>query len=204
MNRSVFYIFLIIFVSIETGFSQKISLNKNNVFIIGRGTSDKQNYMRNLNIGNDYLTHIGIGLFENDNLMVYNISIDKINENGSALIKEDYDSFISEKGIFYIAIWEININLVSKADVLNEMNKISKEVILFDNEYKLDNKTNKLYCSEFVAKVLNNATNNLFKPSSTNESRSNFIRSMDREVFYYPVDFYIKNKSFEIIYEYCK
>ena len=204
MRKFVFIIFFAFFSSSSTVlFSQTISLNKNKVFIVGRGTIDKQQFVKKLNIENNYLTHIGIGFFENDDFVIYHVSINNLN-NGSALIKEDYNSFISEKGVFYKAIWEINLISFNKIYVLDEIKKISQKPIIFDNEYDLSNEPNKLYCSEFVSIVINNVANNLFQPIRTSEARNKIIRNLANERLYYPADFFIKNKSFKMIYEYCK
>jgi len=188
--------------SINNLYSQREHIDKNDVVLIGRGTIGKQNILKKLNIENNYLTHIGIGFLENDNLIVYHVSVDKVVE-GSSLIKENYDTFISEDGLFYVAIWSVNLNFIEKNKIIEIIKKIEKEKVVFDKNYSLYNEPNELYCSEFVVKVFNKIRNDYFLPTSTSEINDVLIKSMIEDKEYYPVDFFINDKSFEIIYEFC-
>lgn len=193
--------FIILFICIKSISYSQSFLDKENVFLIGRGTTSKQNFITKLNLNNKNLTHIGIGFFENESLVVYNVSSDRIIEN-SALLKESYSSFISDKEIFYLAIWKINLDKNKIIDIINDFNK---EEIFFDKSFDINNNSNKLYCSEFVANVINKVTDNLFEPNQTNQINNKIIKNIAKNKYYYPVDFFLKKEDlFEMIFEECR
>ena len=112
-------------------------------------------------------------------------------QNGSSLIVESWAQFINGKDVFYTAIWELKISKKQQRQFKNILQKYLKEKIQFDDMFKLDN--DKLYCSEFVAKILNESEIGKYLPSVKNIKQSN-------EFIYYPVDFFLSNNRFKLIY----
>lgn len=174
-------------------------LIEDNIYLVCRGTTNKQNFIaENFNISNREITHIGIGLYEKDSLNIYNISIDK-KINNSSLIIETLKDFISINDIFHIEIWEINANKENKIKLKSILNRYIEKEIGFDHNFDLNDNEN-LYCSEFVAKILNEL--NIFKYHSVKKKSNRILKKLtEKEEFeYFPVDFFIQNSNLTQVY----
>ena len=180
-NRS--YIIVLLLCTYELGYSQ--------IYITGRGTTIKKEIIgEEFNLSNKNLTHIGVAYKEKDSLVIYNVSSDR-ELNGSSLIVESWAQFINGKDVFYTAIWELKISKKQQKQFKNRLQKYLKNKIQFDDMFKLDN--NKLYCSEFVAKILNESKIGKYLPTVKDIKQSN-------KLIYYPVDFFLSNIYFNLIY----
>lgn len=101
--------------------------------------------------------------------------------------------------IDYIALSELKNE---KNCLLKKIYDISLEEILFDWKFSIENETNKLYCSEFIVKVLNDCNRNLIIESfkvKLNSLHAAFIGKDSLD--YYPVDVLIRNESVNFIKE---
>ena len=74
-----------------SSFNFCLKLNEDNIYLICRGTTNKQNFIaENFNLTNKDITHIGVGIYEDDGLKVFNISIDKKINNLYISLKNNY------------------------------------------------------------------------------------------------------------------
>lgn len=180
-------------------FSFGQSLNEDNIYLICRGTKNKQNLIaEKFNSQNKEATHIGIGIVENDSLSIFNISIDK-KVNQSSLIIEKWNEFTNLPDIFYLSVWEIESDKEKIIQLKSILNNYFKEIIDFDYNFSLDDDNN-LYCSEFVAKVLNKL--NIFHYETNKKPTNSLLKNItDKEEFeYFPVDFFLQNPQAKQIY----
>ena len=184
----------------SSSFSFQKKLNEDNIYLICRGTTNKQNLIAHkFNITNKQITHIGLGIFSNKHLNIYNISIDK-QINNSSLIIEKIEDFINLSDIFCLEIWEIKLdrqNIIKLKSILMEYTEKS---IHFDYSFNLNDNEN-FYCSEFVAKILNKLTD--FEYKSSRKESSKLLKSIVKnDIFeYFPVDFFMQNPKIIKIYE---
>jgi len=94
------------------------NFSNSKIYIFGRSTKRKQRIIaRDFNVNNPLLTHIAIGLYQQQELRIYNITNIISNPEDSALRIETIHEFIDLKDIEYFGIWEIPLNNV-------EINKI--------------------------------------------------------------------------------
>ncbi|WP_298397320.1 hypothetical protein [Flavobacterium sp.] len=172
-------------------FSQK--LDSSSIYFVGRGTLSKKELIgERFNLLNMDLTHIGLGLIENDTLRIYNVSSDK-KEKNSSLIIETLSSFKNVNDIFYYGIWECKISKKNLKKIKFELLKISKAQIIFDRKFKLGD-DNQLYCSEFVFKILKSVKEFNFEASTIELNRIEQQILGNDKLSYIPVDFFLNNK----------
>ena len=79
------------------------------------------------------------------------------------------------------------------------MNRYIEKEIGFDHNFDLNDNEN-LYCSEFVAKILNEL--NIFKYHSVKKKSNRILKKLtEKEEFeYFPVDFFIQNSNLTQVY----
>lgn len=183
-----------------SSFSFENKLNEDNLYLVCRGTTNKQNLIaEKFNITNKQITHIGIGFLNNNELIIYNVSIDK-KINNSSLIIETFEDFINLSDIFHLEIWEINSNQSDVVKLKSTINKYIEKKVGFDYSFNLDDNKN-LYCSEFVAKILNGLNDFQYNPckKESNKLLKSIIKS---DIFeYFPVDFFLQNPNITKIFE---
>lgn len=183
-----------------SSFSFENKLNEDNLYLVCRGTTKKQNLIaEKFNITNKQITHIGIGFLNNNELIIYNVSIDK-KINNSSLIIETFEDFINLSDIFHLEIWEINSNQSDVVKLKSTINKYIEKKVGFDYSFNLDDNKN-LYCSEFVAKILNGLNDFQYNPckKESNKLLKSIIKS---DIFeYFPVDFFLQNPNITKIFE---
>lgn len=193
-NISKFYniIFYIIFclINIST-YSQ--DFKKNSIYLVCRGTLSKKDLIgEKFNLSNKNITHIGIGLYINNQLKIYNVSDNKVIDN-SSLLCESLDEFSNINDIFYLGIWEFKTSkkIIKKI----QDNIFSLKNVKFDKRFRISN-DNELYCSEFVANILNSVECFNYKPliKELNGVEKDILDSDSFE--YYPVDFFLQNENF--------
>ncbi len=190
-------LFLILF---QLSFSQG-KLTDNSIYLIARGTKSKQFLIgEKFNTSIKSITHIGIGYRENDSLKIFNVSLNK-KVNNSSLIIESWGEFTILSDVFYVGVWELKCGKEKVEQIKLLLNDYLKTPIEFDNRFNIED-NDKLYCSEFVAKVLNQAAVFDFRPQRK-EVTTLLKNVTDKDVFlYYPVDFFIQDCEFTQIYEF--
>jgi hypothetical protein len=183
-----------------SSFGDEKKLNEDNVYLICRGTKNKQNLIaENFNMAHKEITHIGLGLIENNSLNIYNISVDK-KVNNSSLVVETWEDFKNLPDIFYIGAWAIPSHKNDIAKLKSILRKYTEMEIAFDYDFNLEDNNN-FYCSEFVAKVLNELDRFIFT-TFKKEAISILKRIINKDEFeYFPVDFFLQNPDIIPVYE---
>lgn len=179
-------------------FEQK--LNEDNVYLICRGTRNKQNFIaKQFNTINTEITHIGVGIYENKVLKIFNISIDKT-LNNSSLIVETFSDFINIHDIFNIEIWATNVTIEETLKIKLILHRYTEKKIGFDFNFNLNDNEN-LYCSEFAAKILNELKTFQynFAKKEPNKILKGIIKNDEFE--YFPVDFFLQNPNVIQVYK---
>jgi hypothetical protein len=181
---------IVCFLLVTSVYSQCI-VKDNSIYVFNRSTDLKREYIaKDFNQIDTLSTHIGIGFKTKEGYLIYNVSNDKVID-GTALIVESLESFISIENISYYSIWKIKL----KSKEFLKFKKVLKYYkgieVTFDYDFTLKN-DNRLYCSEFVYNVLNDVDNLKFsfKPKTV-ELNPFYGSALKREVFkYIPVDFF--------------
>lgn len=177
--------------------------NSQSLFLVCRSTKSKQQIIAtDFNLKDSLITHVGLGIIENEILQVVNVSNFKLNVNKSALIKESFSSFIDLKDISYVSIWKLEISKKQLIKLKIILNSYSSKIIKFDNFFVLDEK-NELYCSEFVFKVLQELNSNKIKFEPIRKELNDFYAKALRRkhITYIPVDFFLTIPKIKKIYE---
>lgn len=179
----------------------KMKLTENNIYIVGRSTKYKQNIIaKDFNIKDSLLTHIGLGLLEDEVLKIYNVSNYLLNDFDSSLIVEDLESFINVSSLTYYSIWEKESTAKNIARLKKILNSYINTVITFDDDFILENKG--LYCSEFVYLVLKQIDALNIKLTPRIKKLTPFYsRALRRDYLeYIPVDFFQEFDDFKLLY----
>ncbi len=202
--KSAIYILLISFFNII--FSQKelsnewIGSNKNAIYMVCRGTSSKIGFIKDFNLYDKNITHVGIGIVNNNSIYVYNVNNEN-NVNGNLFV-EKLEVFNSRIDIKYLSIWkyESNENEIKRLKVI--LKSYTKKKISFDMKFE-DNGDETFYCSEFCATVFKKLKCKKLKFHKTKVELGLIYRNtLNRKYLkYYSVDFFQNNKNFIKVYE---
>lgn len=187
----------------QFSYSQNNKIEEKNAFyVVCRSTKTKKHIIaKDFNVRDTLITHVGIGFIDNEGLSIFHVSNDKKNLRNSSLIKENLKQFLSDKQVSYYSIWQYKLDAKLVEEIKKSVNKIHANNVEFDYSFDLDN--NKLYCSEFVYKVLRDFGKQKFKLSTKVKSLNSFYSmALKRDrLKYIPVDFFIKDSNFKKVYE---
>lgn len=134
--------------------------NSDIVFRLGKGYFS--NYFRKYASKDKIFSHIGIVSVENNNTFVYHSEASELTGVGG-IKKELLTEFIkdSEK----IAFFRTNLTSVEKEKIIQQVKLYHSKNIAFDLSFDIDN-NNEMYCTEFVAKSINNGLKkNIISPN---------------------------------------
>lgn len=134
--------------------------NSDIVFRLGKGYFS--NYFRKYASKDKIFSHIGIVSVENNNTFVYHSEASELTGVGG-IKKELLTEFIkdSEK----IAFFRTNLTPVEKEKIIQQVKLYHSKNITFDLSFDIDN-NNEMYCTEFVAKSINNGLKkNIISPN---------------------------------------
>ncbi|TBX70924.1 hypothetical protein EZL74_00035 [Flavobacterium silvisoli] len=179
----------------------KLKFEKNTIYIFNRGTKTKSGLIaEKFNSIDRFSTHVGIGFVENDQLKIYNV-ID-CDTSKTALVVDDLKSFICDKA-YYLSVWKYQNTQQEYFKLKKICHDYTNRKVYFDFSFRLNEKDNVLYCSEFCSRVLKmiNPRKFSFKPCKVR--LESFYKAFLRrdELLYFPVDFFQKSKSFSKIFE---
>lgn len=192
--------FLLILIKLST-LAQKSKLKKNYIYFVCRSTKYKNEIIaKDFNIKDTIITHIGLGIYLNNELSIYNVSTNKKN-NDSFLIKENLNEFISVKDIEYYSIYSKKSNHKDIRKILNEIKEILGYKIEFDTDFDLSNGARKLYCSEFVYYVLKKSNTIDYNPIHSKKLKGLYKNIFGNELEYIPVDFFKLDKTVKLLHE---
>lgn len=166
------------------------------IYLVCRGTQQKSGLIaEKFNRSDRNSTHVGIGLYENRQLMVYHVA--NISDKKSDLVIESLTDFQNPADLFYLSIWQSSSNTREVQRLKQLLQQFIRQKIVFDTDFELDN--NKLYCSEFCALVLQQLNPKKYRFLPQEKNLNGFLAQvLHRKVLtYYPVDFFQKNRHFK-------
>lgn len=194
---------LLFFLLISVSALSQENFEENCIYIFTRSTTSKKGFIaEDFNIRDSLSTHVGIGFFKKENFVVYNVDNVKKSKYKSSLIREDYPSFVNLNDIHYSSIWKYQVDTSKMNQLFDVLKSFESKNISFDKEFKLDNSSTNLYCSEFVFIVLEKlALTKSFSPIKKNLSGfyKNILKQSSLE--YIPVDFFLELNYFELVKE---
>lgn len=202
--RYIGCLFIILFSCNNSQNNNALSINsylqEDNVYLLFRGTNSKEGLVaRSYNTLNPNVSHVGILLFSDKKWLVHHISEDT--KQKSALRSNSINEFLdcNTLKIDYVAISNVNANYnCVKKTIIN----LQGENIVFDWQFSLTNEENKLYCSEFVVRIIESCTSEPKIQSVTIKLNPlhSLITSKD-SLDCYPVDILINNEHTSLIKE---
>lgn len=173
------------------------NIDSDKIYLAYRGTQSKIGFLvRDFNIVDTLSSHIGILVFENEGPYVYNIA--DFNDEGSDLRKQEVSDFFypENETVFYSSVWEVKLNREEKKKVCKILNCYLLKDIKFDKRFELD-KPERLYCSEFVYKVLFELDSDRFDFTPHKQRLKGVYKSYLQKdtLVYFPADIFQLNKS---------
>ena len=180
--------------------AKSIICSAESFYFICRGTQQKIGVIAHkFNLHDPYSTHVGIGVIEKGNLMVYNVN--NVTSGKTALIRENLETFIAGDEVLYWSIWEFKSSAKEILKLKKLLQSYQSKKITFDMDFEPNN--NKFYCSEFCAEVLKVLNPGSLKFALTQKPLDLLFRGvLNRSILnYYPVDFFQSDAHFKKIYE---
>lgn len=176
-------------------------VNENTLYIFCRGTATKAGMIaKRYNIRDSFITHTGIGYFENNKAYLFHVTDDRSVQN--ALQISSLQSFSAVKDLIHFSIWKITTEKTAFNRVKASLQQFSTRKIFFDTQFSLANKPDSLYCAEFCANVLNEAGIKC-SPTSLRLTDEFAIRFLSRKfLLYFPADFFLQLDGIEKIYSF--
>lgn len=172
-------------------------------YLICRGTKSRQSIIANdFNMKDSMITHIGIGYVKENSLIVFNVSTPVNDEEKSALVVENFDSFTNMKDINYVSIWKSESNAEEMTRLKSILDYYQTRIIKFDGYFRLLD-DNEYYCSEFVSKILKDLNPEKYNFTPIKKELNLFYsKALKRNTFeYIPVDFFLVFDTIVKVYE---
>ena len=180
-----------------------LELNSKHVYLILRSDDSKiSSKIRNYNFFKDSLySHIGILLLQKNKKNVYHVHPNSNKDN--MILKESLTEFLTLKKhkIEYYSIFLVDGLIKEKVE--NILDKEVKKGIGFDYDFDYQD-SSKLYCSEFVAKVISHCVKDSINFNFLTRKTSFFLRMINKKdsITYLPVDFFFSDLNTRMIYRY--
>lgn len=197
---------LFVFFSISI-YAQKdvnaMHFDENSIYIIGRSTKSKQDIIaKDFNLKDTLTTHVGIGIVENQKLIIYNITNDIADSERSAFVKENINEFLKVKDLLSFSIWSCKSDTDEIKKAKDILSQYKEKIIEFDYDFLINNE--KLYCSEFVCEVLKKTNAAKFQFDAVQKKLNPFYsQALKREILtYIPVDFFLSDTKFNLLYKF--
>lgn len=184
---------------------EKLQYSSKYIYFVCRGSNTKAAYIaKDYNIKDSLISHAGIGVYENKKLNIYNVNLNTIRGDSSALYINSLKEFSNHSNaIQYIAIYRYPIRKIQRKKIQNFLHQLPIKQIQFDNEFSLTNSKNKLYCSELIYLALKEArinTKNLVVKKKLNRLHSSILQR--DSINYIPVDFFLHLNGVEKVVDY--
>ncbi|MBN2868963.1 MAG: hypothetical protein JXK08_09845 [Flavobacteriaceae bacterium] len=181
-----------------------LDINREKQYLVFRGTKSKEGFFaRDFNINDSLSSHVGFLSYVNDNWVVFHVS--NFKNKISDLKKDCLDQFFEPKNeeVFYGSLWEITVSDNFKNRVVKEIENFESKKVIFDKSFSLNDST-KLYCSEFIVKLLEKSDSINFKFNTHNRQLKGIYKTYFRKdsLKYYPVDVFQDNKRINLIREF--
>lgn len=172
-------------------FLEELKSDDSQVYLIYRGTNSKEGFFaKEFNISDTLSTHVGLLIYDKGNSIVHHVVDTKSLPSDYKV--ETIDDFlnIEKEDIYYTSIWQINhLDTFNFKSIKRNLEKFNKLKIKFDKSFSSKDST-KLYCSEFIFKVLNNIDSEKFNIKTRKRKLSGIYKTYFRKdtLEYYPVD----------------
>lgn len=176
---------------------ETLDFEEDTVYLVFRFTDSKGGILaREYNIGNENVSHVGLGILSDNKLIIYHTDTE-LSQRGDNLFIQTLDEFTDREDLKSLKIMKLkNINFDDLFIIKNNLKKSLEKPLYFDMEFLLGN--NKFYCSEYVTDILGN-TNIYYKHKKSLSGIAREFLKRDT-LIYYPVDSY--NTSLcDIIFE---
>jgi hypothetical protein len=141
--------------------------------ILRTGNDFASETFRKLSLQDKTYSHCGIASIENDSVFVYHAIGGEWNPN-QKLRKDPFEIFCNPFENRGFGIFRYNLNSTEKVKLINLVQSLFSQGIEFDMQFDLSS-NDKMYCSEFVYKAVEQATENKIKLSTTTYKQIQFI-----------------------------
>jgi len=184
-------------------FTESLPFEPNQVYLILRGSDTKlSGFAKRYNNAHPKASHVALAIYT-DSLRIYHVNTTDSRRDNLLMQSLDEFSYHPKGKHTYFGAWKLKN--VSPTDLQLMQEKISyfkTKDVRFD--YRFDFKSDqKLYCSEFIYKVLTHTQNSNFKLPLTTKvvpKEHRFFLKTDTLTFY-PTDFFLALKSLEFVGE---
>ena len=141
--------------------------------ILRTGKDFTSETFRKLSLKDKTYSHCGIASIENDSVFVYHAIGGEWNPN-QKLRRDPFEIFCNPFENRGFGIFRYNFNSTEKVKLINLVQSLFSLGIEFDMQFDLSS-NDKMYCSEFVYKAVEQATENKIKLSTTAYGKVQFI-----------------------------
>lgn len=175
---------------------EKLDVNSN--YLVFRDSETKEGFfVKNFNVSNKNLTHVGFLLFTNNQWHVFH-AIDK--KVGNCVVMDKFDDFVHNENKETLKIQILKTEIVSKEKLLNKIDSVQKRNLQFDFYFD-KNAKNKTYCSKFVCQLLNEIDSKKYNFKLQKKRLNNIEAAYLKKEFleYYPVDIFFRNNYFKTV-----
>ncbi len=167
---------------------------KQSDLILRTGRDFTSDIMRRVSLTDKTYSHCGIASFENDTLFVYHAIGGEWNPD-QKLRRDPFDVFCNPYENKGFGIFRYGLNKDEQVKILNHVRNFYNDGIMFDMKFDLDT-NDRMYCSEFVYKTLELATDHKIQITIDTFNSKKFI-AIDN-LFLNPSCRQIKRVKFEM------
>ena len=194
---------ILLLLTIESNCQNNIKWSNKMIYFVCRGTSHKVGLIaKEFNLKDSSLTHIGLGIFINDSLKIFNVSNDEKDKKNSNLLCQSFEEFANVQNIVTLRIYKKKVSRNKRKKIIYSLGNFNNKQIVFDYAFSLKNEDS-LYCSEFILKILNlsDVIKNLSKFENMKKLSEfqKFVLKKDY-LLYIPVDFFFLLKKVKLEY----
>lgn len=191
-----FFLFIFIFTNLAYSQSNNI-FEKKFVYLFFRSTENKINIIaKDFNINDTLMTHVGLGVYSENKIMIYNIDVSDVD---SALKVDNLESFTNISQIKAFSIWKLPKNNSQYRKLKNYLLNLRNKFFEFDYSFTRNNK--KYYCSEFVYEILSKS--NIIKETLyvSKELNKFYSKALKKDILIYiPVDSFLYLEKIEFVF----
>ena len=152
-----------------------IDLLKNGDLLFRRGYGVDSTVSMNFSQGEKRYSHAGIVHKTDKGVFIIHSEEDKVNGR-DGVYTESIKDFLD--GIHIWAVYRFNLPLKLENDIISYALKLKSQDIIFDLDFNL-NEDKKMYCSEFIYKVINRTTGKEYIKAGKRFVGKNFVTISD-------------------------
>ncbi|MDQ2720493.1 MAG: hypothetical protein M3Z26_12155 [Bacteroidota bacterium] len=148
-------------------------LVKSGDLILRTGKDFTSELMRRLSLHDKTYSHCGIASWEKDTLFVYHALGGEWNPN-QKLRRDPFELFCNPYENRGFGIFRYSINVFQEKEIINLAHQYYQQGVMFDMKFDLAT-DDRMYCSEFLYKVIKNATKDSLKLNTTTLNNIQFV-----------------------------